>query len=293
MIHKLTLALTLLAVPAFAANPQNVTYLALGDSIAFGMNPLLLPPFATQIPTPDKFVGYPEAFADLTNLAAKKLTNAACPGETSASFLNQNMPDLGCNSPHVDPAAPPFKSLGLHTPYTTSQMEFAMAKLAQTPAINLVTLTIGANDVLMALPAIQQQCGTDPACAAPKLDAVLNAYAGNLAAILTGIRSQYRGTLIMTKYYSPAPALDSATMALNTAMTTVAAQLAAQQPGFVPVHFADGFTAFKIASLGSGGDACAAGLLIRLSPGVCDVHPSARGREVLAFLVLLSQLTNH
>src|SRR5215471_920438 len=198
MINKLTLALTLLVVPAVAAGPQSDTYLALGDSIAFGMNPLLLPPYASQIPTADKFVGYPEAYTNIANLPASKLINAACPGETSASFLNQNMPDLGCNSPHMDPYAPPFKSLGLHAPYTTSQMDYAMSKLAANSHFNLVTLTIGANDVLMALPAIQQ-CGNDQACASAKLGDVLNAYAGNLAAILTNIRSRYRGTLILTK----------------------------------------------------------------------------------------------
>ena len=131
MINKLTLALTLLAVPAFAANPQSDTYLALGDSIAFGMNPLLLPPYTSGIPSPDKFVGFPEAFADLTNLPAKKLANASCPGETSASFLDHNMPDLGCNSPHVNPDAPPFKSLALHESYSGSQMDYAMLKLAE------------------------------------------------------------------------------------------------------------------------------------------------------------------
>jgi len=293
MKNKLSLLLTLLAVPAYAANPPSGTYLALGDSIAFGMNPLLLPPYVpvSQVPTPDKFVGYPEAFADMTRLPAAKLVNAACPGETSASFLNQNMPDLGCNSSHVGPPAPPFKSIGLHTPYSVSQMDFAMAKLAAVRGIDLVTLTIGANDVLMALPKIQE-CGTDSVCAAARLGAVLDAYAGNLVTILTGIRSRYQGTLILTKYYSPVPALDAATVALNTTMTTVAQRLAAQ-PGFAPVQFADGFTAFKIASLPKGGDACAAGLLIRFTPTVCDVHPSEKGREILAFVVRLAQLTDH
>lgn len=167
-------------------------------------------------------------------------------------------------------------------------MDFAMAKLSASPGISLVTLTIGANDILMALPQIQQ-CGNDTACAAARLGAALNAYAGNLATILTRIRSRYRGTLIMTKYYSPALELDAATVALNTTMNTVALQLAAQ-PGFAPIQFADGFTAFKIAALDKRGDACAAGLLIRLTPTVCDQHPSPKGRDLLAYLVLLSQI---
>jgi hypothetical protein len=45
---------------------------------------------------------------------------------------------------------------------------------------------------------------------------------------------------------------------------------------------ADGFTAFRLASLRSGGDPCAAGLLIALPGGGCDVHPTAAGHRVLA-----------
>ena len=45
---------------------------------------------------------------------------------------------------------------------------------------------------------------------------------------------------------------------------------------------ADGFGAFALASRLTGGDACAAGLLDRLPSGGCDVHPSARGHDLLA-----------
>ncbi|MEO8371473.1 MAG: SGNH/GDSL hydrolase family protein [Candidatus Solibacter sp.] len=288
MNNKLTLTLTLL-ISAVAANAQSEIYLALGDSVPFGMNPLLLPPYTTTYPAANKFVGYPEVFADLTHLPAKKLINAACPGETSASFLNQNMPDLGCNTPRV-PGAPPFKTVGLHSPYTTSQMDFANLKLAGNSRINLVSLMIGANDVLMVVPQLQQ-CGADQACANAVLGPVLQAYAANLGTILTNIRRRYQGTLVLTKYYSPAPALDSVTVALNTVMTQVAHQLAG--PGFAPVQIADGFTAFKIAAFAKGGDACAAGLLIRLTPTECDQHPNGKGQEILAFLVLLGQIAGH
>jgi hypothetical protein len=36
-----------------------------------------------------------------------------------------------------------------------------------------------------------------------------------LATILTGIRAEYQGTLILMTYYSPEPALDAVTVALN------------------------------------------------------------------------------
>jgi hypothetical protein len=47
------------------------------------------------------------------------------------------------------------------------------------------------------------------------------------------------------------------------------------------VKFADAFTAFQ-----AYGDPCLAGLLIPLAVGVCDVHPSPLGRNILAQTVL-------
>jgi hypothetical protein len=109
------------------------------------------------------------------------------------------------------------------------------------------------------------------------------------------IRAQYQGTLILVKYYSPMPALDGVTVALNDVMTQVAAQLATQ-PNFAAVKFADGFTAFQLASAFFNGDACQAGLLIPLpapSPQPCDIHPSGLGRDLLAAAVELAKWSKH
>src|SRR5689334_4864068 len=90
----------LAVMPAFAGNDKNYTYLALGDSISFGFNPRLFPPFTPipPLPSPDRFRGYPEVVADVMHLTqSKKMVNASCPGETSSSFLVIG-PDNGCNS---------------------------------------------------------------------------------------------------------------------------------------------------------------------------------------------------
>ncbi len=80
------LAIAVLATPMLAGNDTNYTYLALGDPIAFGFNPTLFSP-TLPTPTPSDFVGYPEIVAQVENLLqSKKEVNAACPGETSASF---------------------------------------------------------------------------------------------------------------------------------------------------------------------------------------------------------------
>jgi hypothetical protein len=294
------LALALVISPAFAGNEKNFTYLALGDSVAFGLNPLLLPPYSTTKPSAFDFHGYPETVAAFEHLLkSKKLMNGSCPGETSGSFLDTSIPDFGCNSPHMvpgEPPLPPFKTtIGLRADYMGSQIMWAESEFDSNKHINLVTLSIGANDILLVLPQLEA-CGTDPICAGNVLGPVLANYAGYLAEILTRIRAKYQGTLVLVKYYSPSPALDGVAIALNGTMVSVATQLAMIKPNFVPVRFADGFTAFQVASALYGGDACAAGLLIRLPPAPpgfppnppCDFHPSSLGSDLLAAAVELA-----
>src|SRR6476620_2583689 len=88
---------TAVAVPSAAASgPAPVTagarYLALGDSIPFGFresNAVQAPKYADA----STFIGYPYLVARDLGL---RLTNAACPGETAASFINAGNLDHGC-----------------------------------------------------------------------------------------------------------------------------------------------------------------------------------------------------
>jgi hypothetical protein len=92
--------------------------------------------------------------------------------------------------------------------------------------------------------------------------------------------------LMLVTYYSPAPALDSVTQALNSTMTQVGSQF----PG---ITVADGYAAFHLASAPFKDDACQAGLLIKLPPGAptpCDIHPSPLGRALLAATVEFASL---
>ncbi len=298
MLYPVLVLLT--AVPVVAASHDNYTYLALGDSIPFGLKVTLLPPYSQQLPTPAAFIGYPEILAAAVHLPDGKEVNTSCPGETSGSFLDASMPDNGCNSPHFQPPGPtipPFKtSIGLHTNYTGAQMDFAEAQLKANKHISLVTLNIGANDILLVLPALAA-CGSDTTCAGGVLTPVLQTYAGNLAQILIRIRAQYQGTLILMTYYSPTPALDSVTEALNGVMIQVATQLSSQ-PGFAPIRFADGFKAFQLASAPFHHDACQAGLLVRLPPSPyttapCDIHPTTYGQGLLAATVIFANFNWH
>ena len=161
-------------------------------------------------------------------------------------------------------------------------MEFALDQLKVNKKVNLVTLSIGANDVLMVLPAIEL-CGGVTTCVNAVLTPVLDLYAVNLSAILTKIRKNYQGTLVLLTYDSPDPSLDGIAQAVNGVMTRVGSQ-------FPQIAIADDYAAFHAASAAFGGNACQAGLLIKLPPSPynsfpCDIHPSPLGRVLLAATV--------
>src|ERR1035441_6996161 len=203
MVRFLTtqaLALALLAAPLFGGDNNPFTYLALGDSIAFGYNPTLFPPYKAvpPLPTPNQFIGYPERVEEYERLLhSEQEVNAACPGETSGSFWIPGAPDNGCQA---------FKAeIGRHTAYPgITQARFAGSELTSNIHINLVTLSIGGNDLLL----LQQKCANpDPRvfalCVQNDLPGVLTTYGGNLTQILGGIRANYQGTLIVMKSYAP------------------------------------------------------------------------------------------
>jgi lysophospholipase L1-like esterase len=231
-------------------------YLALGDSVPFGYSPRLLIGGDAA-----RYVGYPDLAARRLGL---RLTNLSCPGEASDGFVRAGGADNGCRT---------FRAVApLHAAYRGTQLDAAQAFLAKHPRTRLVTLMLGANDLFIC------QDGTADRCSSPaELAAVLHTYEANLDKVLEAVRSEYDGRLVLVTYYSTDYTDDRVTgsvRALNRVIETEAARHGART--------ADGFAAFKAASAGSGGRPCAAGLLIRLSNGGCDVHPSPAGAQVLA-----------
>ncbi len=266
-IFRHLLVLSLIAAPALAGT---TTYLALGDSISFGYSPNVVPPPVSQ------YVGYPEIVAALLNpFQSGTVVNASCPGQTSQSFLSGG-PDNNCEG------TTGFKAnIGLHTNYPGTQAMFALTELASNPSINLVTLSIGGDDLLL----LQEYCVANSptnfeGCVLQDLPSVLGTYAANLGTILYQIRSVYHGNLVLVLYSAPNtnPLFIEAVSALNNVIEEVGANFG--------VKIADGFTAFQIASASYGGDPCKAGLLVPLSTGGCDVHPTFAGQDLLAGTVL-------
>jgi lysophospholipase L1-like esterase len=258
------------ALPASAAPvagpAANGTYLALGDSVAFGY----VPPDAVPAPnyrSANSFVGYPEDVGQALRLG---VWNASCPGETSDSMLVAGVPSNGCeNSPGGSPG---YRTLyPLHVRYKGTQMQYALRYLAVHRHTQLVTIDIGANDAFLC------QETTSDGCAAEFPD-LLKEIGANLTAIYTQIRdvARYQGLLVALTYYST-NYNDPVSVGLTEALNNVIASVTEAFGGKV----ADGFAAFKAGS-GTSGDPCAAGLLIKLPNGTCNIHPSPAGHLLLA-----------
>src|ERR1019366_8094434 len=152
MMMGRALVLTVLVAPVFAAS--NSRYLALGDSVSFGYYPLPRPPQPIQ-----SYVGYPEI---LDPLVPKQVINFSCPGQTSASFLDGSSATEvpGENCEFISYPFPGWKAAGLplHNSYSGTQAEAAVSQLLANKSIDLVTISLGGDDLLF----VQYTCG-DPA----------------------------------------------------------------------------------------------------------------------------------
>ena len=269
------------ALPASAAPAGGQagygTYLALGDSVAFGY----VPSDATPPPDyfdPSSFVGYPEDVARALHL---RVSNASCPGETTASMFVPGAQSNGCENSLGSSVG--YRTLyPLHVQYRGTQMQYAVRYLLTHRQTRLVTIDIGANDVFLC-----EETTADACASQAEFGAVLDQIAANLTVIYTLIRhvAHYRGLLVALTYYSLTysipPSPPSASELAVEALDSVIASVTEKFGGKV----ADGFAAFAGPSESDnfGGSACAAGLLIPVPPaGTCNIHPSHAGHLLLA-----------
>jgi lysophospholipase L1-like esterase len=276
MVAAASLMPTLPASAAPAGGPPaGGTYLALGDSVAFGY----VPPEATPAPNyfdPRSFVGYPEDVARALHL---RVSNASCPGETTASMLVPGAQSNGCENSLGSSTG--YRTLyPLHVQYRGTQMQYALRYLLTHRHTRLVTIDIGVNDVFLC-----EETTADACASQAEFDAVLQQIEANLTTIYTLIRhvAHYRGLLVALTYYSltysippsPPSASEVAVEALDSAIASVTEKFGGK--------VADGFAAFQGPSAAFGGSACAAGLLIPVPPpGTCNIHPTHAGHLLLA-----------
>jgi len=267
-------ALTSLGTAGVASAGNGDDALAMGDSVVFG--------YITQAGhayvNADNFIGSPEYVGKALHM---DFANASCPGETTASLTTPGAADHGCQA---------FRSaFPLHVSYSSTQLAFAKRFLALHRRTRLVTLGIGANDLLI----LQDACAQDPnplQCLQAGLPATLQSVAVNVATIIGQLRaSGYAGAIVVANYYSPDYSdaqLTGITALLNQAISGGATP-------YGPT-VADVFSAFqKVATDAKfGGKTCDAGLL-NVNPGnqaLCDVHPSQTGQQLIARTVARAYL---
>jgi hypothetical protein len=130
ILLALSSSVALLAMDRAAGRP----YLAFGDSVSFGF----ITNAGFEYVNPENFIGFPDYVGQTLKLHS---SNAACPGETSGSFLSSTAPDDGCRF---------YRSqVPLHLNYTSTQLDFAVSFLKSHPETRIVSIGLGANDVLL------------------------------------------------------------------------------------------------------------------------------------------------
>src|SRR5579884_4404207 len=179
-----------------SANPvngsdKNGTYLALGDSVAFGY----VPPNAVPAPNyldQHSFVGYPELLAQQLD---ERVSNASCPGETSTSMLVAGAVSNGCENAPGSTVG--YRTLyPLHVQYQGTQMAYALQYLTAHKHTRLVTIDIGANDAFLCQETTLDDCASE-------LPAVAAEIATNLTTIFRELRAAgYTGPIVALTYYS-------------------------------------------------------------------------------------------
>jgi hypothetical protein len=238
--------------------------LALGDSIAFGMDPLVTTP-----QNPAAYKGYPDVINSVAG-AAITVANAGCPGETSGSLLSATAVDNGCRQWKA--------AYSLHANYETTQIAFAESYIKANKDTKYVSIDVGANDLLI----LQRNCAGDVACINAGMPPLLAAYGQNLTATYQRVRAagftgKFVGLGVYAMNYN-----DALSVGALTALNGVLKQVTEANGG----KYADGFAAFKNVAAKKNNDSCAAGLLIKLPNGTCDIHPSPAGRDLLAKTVV-------
>jgi lysophospholipase L1-like esterase len=222
-------------------------YLALGDSLAYGLQPNCL----TTPPCTHGYVN--DLFQTLQNEGTKDVTNYGCPGETSSTFING-----GC--PYAPQGAP-------------AQLAAAVAFLQQNAGkVSPVTLDIGANDILPDL----STCAVD----VNKFNADLTTLDTNLTRTILpavqgalSVNGRVTGDIVMMNYYdpfqNPCPNTVSFVQTLNQ-------HLATDVKGFGII--VDVFTAFGGPGVPNT-SLCAYTWMCAATP---DIHPTSNGYQVIA-----------
>ena len=250
--------------------PVATSYLALGDSLAFGYSEAKFDSLYPEENPADFETGYVNDFADVLKIfnPGLRIVNDGCPGETTESFIKGPC-DYQLEFP-------------LHHPYVggpdSSQLSDALAYLEAHPGrVNPITIDIGAND---ALGLIEGTCKLEAACIAAGAPAVFAKIGANLGLILGEVRAAApHAQIVVLGLYNPFGETIAGANALTADLNEVEAKVAAG----VGARFADPLPFFNPPGVLEAPTIC---LLTNMCTPLVDIHPTDLGYKLLGGLVL-------
>jgi lysophospholipase L1-like esterase len=147
-------------------------YLALGDSIAYGIQP---DKFDKGLPPQGYRTGYVDLFAQRLRQVTPsiRVVNYSCPGESTVSFVRGGCPWL-------------TEGRKLHDPFRGTQMKAALAFLAaHAGQVSPITVHLWGNDI----DPVAEACQGDFACIKKRAPAAIAQIASRLGSILRRLRA--------------------------------------------------------------------------------------------------------
>ncbi|QDI82401.1 hypothetical protein E8E01_19250 [Methylorubrum populi] len=265
----------LLLASSVRAEPSRQTYIALGDSLAYGLQiGKLKDQIAAGAVRAESFnTGY--AFVLAAHLRARmpnlNLVDLGCPGESTASFVNGLCGFATTGKPFGTTPLP------LHVPYSAAQLTAATDYLAQhRGTISLITLDVGINDLRAVLLACPDGAGFKD-CVTTGLPAALTRAEANLKQSLSALRvAAPEARILVGTYYNwlavDDPDTDRFVEALNRTITTAATEAGAGVVDVFPAFNRTGDTHARLCDL-----------TLYCTPAR-DLHPSDAGYRVIGDL---------
>ena len=233
-------------------------YLALGDSITYGLQP-------TKAPAPPSAfdTGFVDVFAaNLRKLSPTiEVTNYGCPGESTVTFVQGGCPAVR-------------DGIKLHDPFRGAQLAAAASFLRAHPGVTPITVTLYGNDWF---PMLLDTCKAAVPCVRKHAQSTTTAFASRLRSILRRLRvAAPTADIVVTGAWNPDPAtvgqLRPVYRSLEASIARAAADSHARIARMLPVFNPAGSVRTQKARL------CA--LTFICSKG--DPHPTNAGYRAMA-----------
>jgi lysophospholipase L1-like esterase len=287
--------------PAAGAAKVGTTYLALGDSLAYGYHQAQFREEvkAGKVNAATFNDGYVDDFGAGLKLAnpSLQIINDGCPGETTETFIKgSGIPGFCAGGP----TGTPFPGIWLHHPYFGSQQSDALAAIAANPGVSPITLDIGSNDVLQFL---ETKCGfpVTYTCTEAQVKAEYEHITTNVSSILTTLHAAApKAQIVLIGAYNPYPTVvpngdkglaQFAAMLKAAAAKVPGASFANSEPPFNPSGTFGGPEAGDIPTICAFTAMCPGGTFNPASPEA-DIHPTKLGYAVMAGVVGFDFLTH-